>query len=91
MLFQCVAGRCHTGRLFPSDPSDHSRTSDPSDRRSVRGQLTELGLERVEALRRDATALQAAVFSGFSSEQLTQLRHLCLLLVRQLHRSQGGS
>jgi DNA-binding MarR family transcriptional regulator len=66
------------------------RVPDASDRRSVHGQLTELGLSRVEAIKRDAIAQQTAVFSGFNGDQLTQLRHLCLLLVQQLDQDPGG-
>ena len=60
------------------------RIPDPSDRRSVRAQLTKTGLARMEVMRKDATDRQAEGTAGLSSRQLVELRHLCLLLVRHL-------
>jgi len=67
------------------------RVHDPEDRRSVQAVITEAGLERINAMRMDATAKQAAVAEGFTGDQLVQLRHLCLLLVRNLSTDQEGS
>lgn len=61
-----------------------NRVGDPADRRSVLAEITPVGLERIGAMRRDATARQAAVAKGFTTDQLVQLRHLCLLLVQNL-------
>ncbi len=66
------------------------RVPDPGDRRSVLAVITEAGLSRINAMRRDAVTTQAAVAKGFSAEQLVQLRHLCLLLVRNLSGEVGG-
>jgi DNA-binding MarR family transcriptional regulator len=60
------------------------RVADPADRRSVLAMITKSGLSRIEAVRRDALVTQAAVAKGFTSQQLVQLRHLCLMLVRNL-------
>lgn len=60
------------------------RVPDPADRRSVLALITETGLARINGIRRDAVSKQAAVAKGFTPEQLVQLRHLCLLLVRNL-------
>jgi DNA-binding MarR family transcriptional regulator len=60
------------------------RIPDPEDRRSVLALITEAGLERIGAMRRDAMAKQAALGEGFTADQLVQLRHLCLLVVRNL-------
>jgi DNA-binding MarR family transcriptional regulator len=60
------------------------RVPDPVDRRSVLAVITQAGLSRIEAMRKEAVAAQAAVAAGFTPEQLLQLRHLCLLLVRNL-------
>ena len=60
------------------------RINDPADRRSVLAEITPAGQERVDAMWRDAAAHQAAVARDFTSEQLVQLRHLCLLLVQNL-------
>ncbi|MBV8909817.1 MAG: MarR family transcriptional regulator [Gammaproteobacteria bacterium] len=62
-----------------------TRVPDPADRRSVHAQLTETGVARIKRLRHDAFRRQASIFSGFSAEELVQLRHLCLLLVQRLH------
>jgi DNA-binding MarR family transcriptional regulator len=67
------------------------RVPDPADRRSVQAVITKAGLERINAMRVDATAKQAAVTQGFTADQLVQLRHLCLLVVRNLSSDQGGS
>ncbi|HVD02436.1 MAG TPA: MarR family transcriptional regulator [Candidatus Dormibacteraeota bacterium] len=65
------------------------RVPDANDRRSVHAQLTDAGVERVEVLRRDMLEQQARLLAGFSSEQLAELRHLCLLLIERLHESAG--
>jgi DNA-binding MarR family transcriptional regulator len=67
------------------------RVPDPLDRRSVQAVITKAGLERINAMRIDATAKQAAVTQGFTADQLVQLRHLCLLVVRNLSSDQEGS
>jgi DNA-binding MarR family transcriptional regulator len=66
------------------------RVPDDADRRSVQAVITEAGLERVNAMRIDAMAKQAAVVQGFTATQLVQLRHLCLLLVQNLSGDQEG-
>jgi DNA-binding MarR family transcriptional regulator len=63
----------------------------PHDRRSVHAQLTKAGLDRMKAIRNDAVAEQTAIFASFKRDQLAELRHLCLLLVRQLDRTKAGS
>jgi len=67
------------------------RVHDPADRRSVQAVITDAGLERIHAMRRDAMTKQAAVAEGFTADQLVQLRHLCLLLVRNLGTDQERS
>jgi DNA-binding MarR family transcriptional regulator len=68
-----------------------TRVPDPTDRRSIHAQLTEGGLQRLEAIKRDAVAQQTALFAGFTRDEIARLRHLCLLLVQRLNGSQGGS
>jgi hypothetical protein len=41
-------------------------------------------------MRKDAVTAQAAVAAGFTPEQLVELRHLCLLLVRNLSGGEGA-
>ena len=60
------------------------RAPEPGDRRSVLAVLTDAGLSRIDAMRRDTVSTQAAVAKGFTPEQLVQPRHLCLILVRNL-------
>jgi DNA-binding MarR family transcriptional regulator len=60
------------------------RVPDSTDRRSVRARLTRAGLARLEAMHQDATERQAEGTGGLNSNQLAELRHLCLLLVRHL-------
>jgi DNA-binding MarR family transcriptional regulator len=67
------------------------RVADPADRRSVLALITETGLERINAMRKHATAKQAAIAEGFTADQLVQLRHLCLLLVQNLSGAQRGN
>jgi len=66
------------------------RAADPVDRRSVLAVITEAGLACVDSVQREAVVAQAAVAKGFTSEQLVQLRHLCLLLVRNLSDEVDG-
>ena len=56
------------------------RVADPDDRRSVLAQLTERGQARVDAMGDDTYRQQQALLSGFSNDELVQLRHLCLKL-----------
>ncbi len=67
------------------------RVHDPADRRSVQAVLTQAGLKRIKAMRKDAMVKQASVAEGFTADQLVQLRHLCLLVVRNLSSDHGGS
>jgi DNA-binding MarR family transcriptional regulator len=60
------------------------RVPDPVDRRSILAVITEAGLSRINTMRKDAVSTQASVAKGFTAEQLVELRHLCLLLVRNL-------
>lgn len=61
------------------------RIHDRRDRRSVLAQITPAGTEWMESFRRPTQAAMAAVFRGFTSAELTQLRHLCLRLVENQH------
>jgi DNA-binding MarR family transcriptional regulator len=57
------------------------RVPDPSDRRSVKAQLTEAGRVRIDAIWKEGFTHQFEVVEGMSKEDLAQLRHLCLQLV----------
>ncbi|MFE7531177.1 MarR family winged helix-turn-helix transcriptional regulator [Kitasatospora sp. NPDC057542] len=57
------------------------RSPDPNDRRAVLVTATAEGLAWLEEFRVPTERAMAAVFRGFSPEELAQLRHLCLRLV----------
>jgi len=67
------------------------RVPDTDDRRSTRAELTDAGLERIAAIRRSAVARQVTLTKGLAADQLVQLRHLCLLLVKNLNDHPGGA
>lgn len=66
------------------------RVDDPADRRSVQARLTTAGLQRMEAIWRQSLEKRAAIVEGFTDAELAQLRHLCLRLVQNLNRIEGG-
>jgi DNA-binding MarR family transcriptional regulator len=61
------------------------RVPDPTDRRSVRAKLTKAGIARMDLMGKDASERRAKGAGALSSDQLAQLRHLCLLLVEHLN------
>ncbi|SEG93028.1 MarR family protein [Nonomuraea solani] len=56
------------------------RVPDRRDRRSVLAQITPEGLAWIEAFRKPSQLAMAAIFRGFTTEELGLLRHLCLRL-----------
>jgi len=66
------------------------RLHDEADRRSIQAQLTERGLEQVQAILRDVRERQTETTRGLSTEDLVQLRHLCLRLVQNIDRTEGA-
>src|SRR5579884_119585 len=60
------------------------RVADPSDRRSVLARLTDRGRARLDGLWQGAIEVQSRCVQDLSSEELAQLRHLCLRLVQNL-------
>ncbi len=65
------------------------RVDDPDDRRSIYAEITDQGRERLKALWRDSTAIQAGLTAGFSESELVQLRHLCLRLIQAMGVEEG--
>ncbi|WP_103352336.1 MarR family winged helix-turn-helix transcriptional regulator [Amycolatopsis sp. CA-128772] len=61
------------------------RVPDPRDRRSVLVRITPDGRTWLEEFRRPSQLAMAALFRGFTAEETTQLRHLCLRLVENQH------
>ncbi|GLW11764.1 MarR family transcriptional regulator [Microtetraspora sp. NBRC 13810] len=62
------------------------RVPDSRDRRSVLARITPAGQEWLDAFRRPTQAAMAAVFRGFTPDDLTRLRHLCLHLAANQQR-----
>lgn len=61
-----------------------ARVPDPADRRSVLAQLTERGTERVDAMADDTYRQQQGLLAGFTTDELVQMRHLCLKLASNI-------
>ncbi|MEV0232553.1 MarR family transcriptional regulator [Nonomuraea sp. NPDC050786] len=62
------------------------RVQDPRDRRSVLARITPDGRAWIEAFRKPSQLAMAAMFRGFSPEELASLRHLCLRLADNQQR-----
>ena len=62
------------------------REQDPADRRSVRVRITPAGRDWLESFRQPTQRAMAAVFQGFTPDELAQLRHLSLRLVENQQR-----
>lgn len=64
------------------------RVQDQRDRRSVRARITPVGQDWLEAFRQPTQRAMSAIFQGFSEDELAQLRHMCLRLVDNQHRTE---
>jgi len=62
------------------------RVPDEHDRRSVRARITPAGGDWLESFRQPTQRAMAAVFHGFTGQELAQLRHLSLRLVENQQR-----
>jgi DNA-binding MarR family transcriptional regulator len=58
------------------------RVPDPEDRRSVRARLTPKGKEKIDGIWKEGLQHQYALAGGLTKEEMANLRHLCLTLVR---------
>jgi DNA-binding MarR family transcriptional regulator len=65
------------------------RVPDHDDRRSVRANLTEAGRVRIESIWKEGFEHQHEIANGLSTEDLAQLRHLCLQLVENARKELG--
>ncbi|MFI5534403.1 MarR family winged helix-turn-helix transcriptional regulator [Kitasatospora sp. NPDC051853] len=82
-----VSSRNVTGLVDTLEREDLTRRAqDPQDRRSVRAVITPVGQEWLEAFRAPTQRAMAAVFQGFTPEELATLRHLSLRLVENQER-----
>lgn len=82
-----VSSRNVTG-LVDTLERDHlvRRVQNPDDRRSVRVTLTPEGAAWLDAFRQPTQRAMAAVFRGFTPDELAAFRHLCLRLVTNQHQ-----
>jgi DNA-binding MarR family transcriptional regulator len=60
------------------------RIDDQSDRRLTYARLTAAGGKRIEGMRAQGLAWQLKIASGLSTEELDQLRHICLRLIENM-------
>jgi DNA-binding MarR family transcriptional regulator len=86
-----LAARLHVSPRNVTGLIDHlerdglvARVADPEDRRSVLAQLTARGTERVDAMADDTFRQQQGLLAGFSTDELVQMRHLCLKLASKI-------
>ena len=61
------------------------REPDPDDRRAIRASLSRLGRGKLDEIRTEMDSVRETILAGFSEEELKDLRHLCLKLVRNTH------
>jgi DNA-binding MarR family transcriptional regulator len=61
------------------------RAPDPEDRRAIRANLSPLGRAKLGAIQKEMGLVRETVVAGFSDEELKDLRHLCLKLVRNVN------
>jgi DNA-binding MarR family transcriptional regulator len=65
------------------------RVPDPDDRRSVHARLTAAGRSQIESIWQEAFAHQGNLTAGMNTQDLAQLRHLCLQLVENARKELG--
>jgi DNA-binding MarR family transcriptional regulator len=60
------------------------RFPDSEDRRAIRVRLAPAGKQKLAAIKHEMSSQRVGLVSGFTDDELQQLRHLCLKLVRNL-------
>ncbi len=61
------------------------RFPDPEDRRAIRVRLAPAGKQKLSDIKKEMGTQQHGVVAGFTDDELNQLRHLCLKLVRNMN------
>jgi DNA-binding MarR family transcriptional regulator len=61
------------------------RAPDPEDRRAIKATLSPLGRAKIAAIQKEMGSVRETILAGFTDEELKDLRHLCLKLVRNTH------
>jgi DNA-binding MarR family transcriptional regulator len=62
-----------------------ARAPDPEDRRATRASVSPLGQAKLDEIRKEMDSVRETILAGFTDEELEQVRHLCLKLVRNTH------
>jgi DNA-binding MarR family transcriptional regulator len=63
------------------------RFPDPEDRRAIRVRLAPAGKQKLADIKKEMGDQRHGLVAGFTGDELQQLRHLCLKLVRNLTAS----
>ena len=63
------------------------RFADPEDRRATRVRLTPAAKQKMAAVKKQMADQNNGLVAGFTNDELKELRHLCLKLVRNLTAS----
>jgi DNA-binding MarR family transcriptional regulator len=63
------------------------RFPDPDDRRAIRVRLAPAGKQKLADIKKEMGDQRHGLVAGFTGDELQQLRHLCLKLVRNLTAS----
>jgi DNA-binding MarR family transcriptional regulator len=66
------------------------RSPDPEDRRAVRASLSPLGRAKLAVIQKEMGNVRETIVAGFTDEELKDLRHLCLKLVRNVSAKQAN-
>jgi len=61
------------------------RSPDPEDRRAIKASLSPLGRAKVAAIQKEMGRVRETILAGFTDEEMKDLRHLCLKLIRNTH------
>jgi len=61
------------------------RAPDPEDRRAIKATLSPLGRAKIAAIQKEMGSVRETILAGFTDEELKDLRHLCLKLIRNTH------
>ena len=67
------------------------RLPDEHDRRAVRARLTDRGLDRLRLVTEEIRVARRTLSGNFTTDELRQLRHLCLKLLQGVDDAQGGT
>jgi DNA-binding MarR family transcriptional regulator len=61
------------------------RTPDPEDRRAIRAEVSPLGTAKLASIQKEMGRARDTIVAGFTDDELSDLRHLCLKLVLNMN------